>query len=210
MKYEDNSVNINRGTGDVEGDSRNYHHGDLRAKALKLGMEIIEKQEHPELGLRALARQLGVSATALYRHFPSKDALFDAFALEALNRLGEHQAQAAKAAGGGRLGFAEVGITYVAWAVANPSLLRLINTRIQSVDLGQQDNSDMGEALRQLKTGIAAMLPPNIAEERRIAAELHAWSLVHGLSMLILDGLVKHDPKLVRQVVSLASFHSAP
>ena len=52
-----------------------YHHGDLRSAALQLGMERLTDQEHPELGLRALARDLGVSATALYRHFPNKDAL---------------------------------------------------------------------------------------------------------------------------------------
>ena len=103
-----------------------YHHGDLRAAALELGMQWIEDQDHPDLGLRALARELGVSATALYRHFPNKDALLDALALEALNRLGANQAEAATAAGGGREGFCEVGVTYVKWAVENPALVRLI------------------------------------------------------------------------------------
>ena len=64
-----------------------YHHGDLRASALQMGMERLESQEQPDLGLRALARDLGVSATALYRHFPNKDALLDALALEGLTQL---------------------------------------------------------------------------------------------------------------------------
>ena len=106
-----------------------YHHGDLRASALQMGMERLESQEQPDLGLRALARDLGVSATALYRHFPNKDALLDALALEGLTRLGAHQAAAAAQAGGGRDGFAEVGVTYVKWAGENPALLRLIYNR---------------------------------------------------------------------------------
>ena len=178
-----------------------YHHGDLRAAALQMGMERLESQEQPDLGLRALARDLGVSATALYRHFPNKDALLDALALEGLNRLGWHQAEAAKAAGGGRAGFAEVGVTYVDWAVKHPALLRLIYTRVGKVDLDVDDSSAMGEAFRQLRKGIAALMPENLGPTERAVATLHAWSLVHGLAMLILDGQVDYDPEMIRNVV---------
>ena len=143
-----------------------YHHGDLRAAALQMGMERLEDLAHPELGLRALARDLGVSATALYRHFPNKDALLDALALEGLNRLGQNQAEAAEAAGGGKAGFAEVGITYVEWAVRHPALLRLIYSRVGKVDLDSDDPSAMGEAFRQLRKGIAATMPGTLALPR--------------------------------------------
>jgi AcrR family transcriptional regulator len=183
-----------------------YHHGDLRAAALQMGMERLESQEQPDLGLRALARDLGVSATALYRHFPNKDALLDALALDSLNRLGRHQAEAAKAAGGGRDGFAEVGVTYVTWAVQHPALLRLINSRVGQVDLAADDPTAMDESYNQLRAGIAAMIPDEMAKDQRAAAALHAWSLVHGLAMLILDGQVEYDPAMVRKVVLMTDF----
>ena len=169
-------------------------------------MERIEEQDHPDLGLRALARDLGVSATALYRHFPNKDALLDALALEALERLGINQAKAAMRAGGGMEAFVEVGITYVEWAVANPALVRLIYSRVGEVNLQDGDPDEMGEAFRQLKAGIAAMMPDDLSEEDRTAAALHAWSLVHGLAMLILDGQVEYDPKMIRKVVTMTDF----
>ena len=183
-----------------------YHHGDLRAAALEMGMERLANREQPDLGLRALARDLGVSATALYRHFPNKDALLDALALEGLNRLGQHQAEAAAEAGGGQDGFAEVGVTYVTWAVENPALLRLIYHRIGLVDLTTDDPNAMGEAFHQLRAGIAAMIPDEMAKEERAAAALHAWSLVHGLAMLILDGQVEYDPAMIRKVVLMTEF----
>ena len=183
-----------------------YHHGDLRAAALHMGMERLASQEQPDLGLRALARDLGVSATALYRHFPNKDALLDALALEGLNRLGRHQSEAAARAGGGHDGFAEVGVTYVTWAVEHPALLRLIYNRIGLVDLTTDDPTAMGEAFHQLRAGIAAMMPDKMAKDQRAAAALHAWSLVHGLAMLILDGQVEHDPAMVRKVVLMTDF----
>ncbi len=185
-----------------------YHHGDLRAAALQIGMERIEDQDHPDLGLRALARDLGVSATALYRHFPNKDALLDALALEALGRLGANQARAAEAAGGGRNGFIEVGITYVTWAVENPSLFRLIYTRVGKVDF-DCDPTEMGEAFMQLRGGIATTMPDNMSIEQRNVAALHAWSLVHGLAMLILDGQVEYDPDMVRNVVVMTDFRGS-
>jgi|TARA_R110002126_G_scaffold3111_12_gene17131 AcrR family transcriptional regulator len=183
-----------------------YHHGDLRAAALQMGMEKLADQEQPDLGLRALARDLGVSATALYRHFPNKDALLDALALEGLSRLGHSQAEAAEAAGGGEAGFAEVGITYVEWAVQHPALLRLIYSRVGRVDLAIDDPSAMGEAFRQLRKGIAAKMPGDLAPEERTAATLHAWSLVHGLAMLILDGQIDYDPAMIRKVVLMTDF----
>lgn len=193
-----NSVNIK--------DSGGYHHGDLRSAALALGMRWIEEQNHPDIGLRALARDLGVSATALYRHFPNKDAFLDALALAALERLGVNQAKAATESGGGADGFVEVGITYVEWAVANPALVRLIFSRVGEVDLKDGDPDEMGEAFRQLRIGIAAAMPDKLSAEEKAAAALHAWSLVHGLAMLILDGQIKYDPVMVRKVVSMTDF----
>lgn len=198
MNAKGNSVNIK--------ESHAYHHGDLRATAIAVGMKRIEGMAHPDLGLRALARDLGVSATALYRHFPNKDALLDALALEALNRLGANQAEAALAAGGGREGFVEVGVIYVRWAVENPALVRLIYNRVGKVDLESDNPSEMGEAFLQLRKGITAMMPDDMSGENRTVAALHAWSLVHGLAMLILDGQVEYDPDMVRKVVQSTEF----
>lgn len=202
MTNKDNSVNIK----EKSASSGSYHHGDLRSAALALGMERIEQQDHPELGLRALARDLDVSATALYRHFPNKDALLDALALEALERLGVNQAKAAIKAGGGLEAFVEVGITYVEWAVTNPALVRLIYSRVGEVDLKDGDPKEMGEAFRQLRAGIEAMMPSSLPAEDKAAAALHAWSLVHGLAMLILDGQVEYDPAMIRKVVTMTDF----
>ncbi len=205
MTANDNSVNIKGNTKD----SGTYHHGDLRSAALDMGMRRIEEQDRPDLGLRALARDLGVSATALYRHFPNKDALLDALALEAVDRLGMNQAKAAMAAGGGRDGFLEVGITYVEWAVENPALVRLIFSRVGKVDFTDSSPGEMGEAFHQLRTGIAAMIPESMSEEQHATAALHAWSLVHGLTMLILDGQIEYDPEMIRKVILMTQFGSA-
>ncbi|MFT3975751.1 MAG: helix-turn-helix domain-containing protein, partial [Sphingomonas bacterium] len=55
--------------------SKAYHHGDLRAALVAEGLLLIEEQGADDLSLRELARRVGVSATAVYRHFPDKAAL---------------------------------------------------------------------------------------------------------------------------------------
>ena len=50
------------------------------------------------------------------------------------------------------------------------------------------------------------MIPDEMAKEERAAAALHAWSLVHGLAMLILDGQIDYDPEMVRKVVLMTDF----
>ena len=53
-----------------------YHHGDLRLAILKAACEHLRRENAESLSLRALARGIGVSQTAPYRHFDSKNALF--------------------------------------------------------------------------------------------------------------------------------------
>lgn len=178
-----------------------YHHGDLRAAAIALGLEKLASQEVPDLGLRAIARELGVSATALYRHFASKDALLDALAGEGLRQLGESQRAAAAAAGGGEAAFRATGEAYVRWAVANPALFSLTFSRNGRADFADPDTCDH-EAERLLKAGIASVLPQLPPGSDRASAALHAWSLVHGLANLILAGHIDNDPTTIRAALA--------
>lgn len=196
MTSKDNSVNMKSDGAKAAGA---YHHGDLRAAVIAAGLKRLAGGDGAELGLRALARDVGVSATALYRHFPDKEALLDALADEGLRRLGALQAQAWLKAGGGVAGFKATGITYVRFAHDEPALFRLSFTR-QMPDRYAKDAGDGGEiAYNLLRAGVGEALPgvdPDIAA-------LHAWALVHGLAMLILDRRVEWDAAMVESVVGL-------
>ncbi len=194
MTANDNTVNIKS--------DEAYHHGDLRAAAIALGLEKLASQEVPDLGLRAIARELGVSATALYRHFASKDALLEALAGEGIRQLGRSQVAAAAAAGGGYAAFQATGVAYVEWAVANPALFALTFACKPGPDMADADADD-NDAFRQLQAGISGVLPQLEPGSDRASAAIHAWSLVHGLANLILAGQVAYDPALIRSVVGL-------
>jgi AcrR family transcriptional regulator len=197
MMDEDNSVNIESDGAKAAGA---YHHGDLRAAVIAAGLKRLEAGDDGELGLRALARDVGVSATALYRHFPDKEALLDALADEGLRRLGARQAQAWLKAGGGRNGFKATGSTYVRFAHDEPALFRLSFTR-QMSERHAKGQGDGGEvAYNLLRAGVGEALP-GVANPD--TAALHAWALVHGLAMLILDRRLEWDEAMVDEVVGL-------
>lgn len=197
MTNEGNGVNMKNAVSKAQG---SYHHGDLRAAVIAAGLKRLEEGDGAELGLRALARDVGVSATALYRHFPDKEALLDALADEGLRHLGAQQAQAWLKAGGGSDGFKATGMAYVRFAHQSPALFRLSFTR-QMPARAADDGHDGGEvAYNLLRAGVGEALP-GVANPD--AAALHAWALVHGLAMLVLDKRIAWDEAMVEEVVGL-------
>ena len=137
-------------------------------------------------------------ATALYRHFPDKEALLDALANEGLRRLGALQSQAWLKAGGGSAGFKATGIAYVRFAYDEPALFRLSFTRQMTE---RKEEGDGGEvAYNLLRASVGEALPG--VKDPDVAA-LHAWALVHGLAMLVLDRRIDWDEAMVEKVVGL-------
>ena len=89
-------------------------------------MERLRKGAVDELSLREIARSVGVSATAVYRHFPDKAALLSALRQEADVMLAEAFRSAMAKVKPGHEAFDAMGRAYVRFALANPALFRLM------------------------------------------------------------------------------------
>ncbi|MDB5711666.1 MAG: TetR/AcrR family transcriptional regulator [Sphingomonas bacterium] len=179
-------------------EKRTYHHGDLRAAAITAGLELLKSRTADDLGLREVARAVGTSATALYRHFPDKAALLRALAGEGLHRLGVAQRAASDAAGGGAAGFSATGSAYVRFALDNPALFRLIFANPMPHDKKTQVPADPDDAMAMLQANAAALAPAGM--DPRIFA-LQSWSIAHGLAMLILDRQLHIDDATIDAVI---------
>jgi AcrR family transcriptional regulator len=155
-------------------------------------MRALETTDPGELSLRQLAREVGVSATAVYRHFPDKRSLLGALADAGVAMLFEDQRAASEAAGGGIDGFAATGRAYVRFAVAHPGLFRLIFTHAELVG-----GAELGDnpAARLLRANSEALSGGDAEEARRIM--VRSWAVAHGLAMLILDGHLPADDALI-------------
>ena len=184
---------------------RAYHHGDLRAALIQAGLKLIEERTADEVGLREAARAVGVSATAVYRHFPDKAAYLGALAREGLARLAAAQRSAFEIAGGGASGFSATGRAYVRFALENPGLFRLIFSSAAKLDPSNWSGHE-DDAMRMLMQNAERLAAgERNPDEARIFA-LRSWALVHGLAVLMLDGQVPADEGTIDAVVEIQGF----
>ena len=188
----------------LESPTRSYHHGDLRSALVAAGLKALESDDVADLSLRQIAREVGVSATAVYRHFPDKQALLAALAEEGIARLGEAQ-QAAAASADKAAAFAATGRAYVRFALAHPALFRLAFN--QCASLG---SSVFGEGLaaRLLQEQASEAAGNDPEATRRLM--IQAWAIVHGLAMLMLDEQLPAEDALIDQVIDPATLFTRP
>ncbi len=197
VEANDNTVNIKR-------PRKSYHHGDLRDALIVAGMKILETRQSQDLGLREVAREVGVSATAVYRHFPDKDALLRAIAARGFAMMAEMQ-MAASAPAAGAAAFAAVGGAYVRFALRYPAIFRLMFSSAPPRDLFSVKLEDLAGPMRLLREHVSGVTPPHLSDETRKIVSIRAWALVHGLAVLALDGMITVDDALIDAVISGAA-----
>ena len=192
MNGDDNSVTTKKR-------SRGYHHGDLRSALIETGLSWLATRQGEDISLREVARLVGVSSTAVYRHFPDKQALIAAICGRGEAELAAAQRVAADAAGGGVAGFGASGQAYVRFALANPGLFRLMMSTRPATGWLTDILDDKSPAMRVLRDNVASVLPDSADTHQRLTA-IHAWSLVHGMAMLMLDGMIPADETLISSI----------
>jgi AcrR family transcriptional regulator len=173
---------------------RSYHHGDLRQALVHSALEILSEAGVGGLSLRAAARRAQVSAMAPYRHFADKEALLAAVAEYGFRELASRLTAATATAADPRAGLAALGVAYVLFACDQPSLFKLMFgptiERKSGHPVLEEAGSACFNALRQAVE--AAKFFEGDYDPGDVA--LACWSLVHGLSALIVDGrLIEHD-----------------
>lgn len=170
--------------------SSHYHHGNLRQELLAAARRDLRKKGKENLSLRALAREIGVSQTAPYRHFADKPALLAALAAQGFTELTDCTRQALQAAGDNPEAMLNgAGRAYVSFARKNPELFKLMfGPRPET----EGEDQELGEAREQSFAVISMIMQRGIAEkvfveDDPVRLARAAWSMVHGLSTLIID-----------------------
>jgi AcrR family transcriptional regulator len=163
---------------------RAYHHGDLPAALIAAARELLAEDGAEALALRAVARRAGVSAMAPYRHFPDKEAMVAAVAADGFRELAAVLETADRSVPPAAA-LLEQGVAYVRFACAQPALFRLMfGPPRQGTHPALK--RDEAQAYGVLAARVAAETPAPARSSRTLAC----WSLVHGLSMLIIDGQI--------------------
>ncbi|WP_423369494.1 TetR/AcrR family transcriptional regulator [Burkholderia sp. LMG 32019] len=175
-----------------------YHHGNLRQAVLDLALTTLAQSSAHELSVRNLATQLGVSDSAVYRHFVNKDALLLALVVEGFRRLTQAQVDAFAAGiargASARDAFRAGGLAYVKFARAHAELFRLMFGGFTDP---QQDNGELARARREnsdvTAEAIRRMIGPLADDAQLRTYSVGVRSFVHGFAMLWIDGHLDGD-----------------
>lgn len=171
--------------------TKGYHHGDLRNALLEAAIRHIAAAREVSFTLRELAGALGVSSAAPFRHFPSKRALLAAIAQAGFRQLGEaFDAIDTEFSNDPVECFRHKGVAYVRFAASHqPYFLAMYHPDLS-------DKSDFPELKAACDQAFASMRATvRSCQERQLLHDfgvekitLAAWSAVHGLAALLIDG----------------------
>jgi AcrR family transcriptional regulator len=182
-------------------EQRSYHHGDLRQALVRSALEILSEAGVAGLSLRAAARRAKVSAMAPYRHFADKEALLAAVAEYGFQQLGA-RLTAATATAPDRAGLAALGVAYVVFARDEPSLFKLMFGPTIEKKSAHPALDEAGCACFNVLRRAVEAAGFSDREADLDDVSLACWSLVHGLSALIVDGRLAEDDAGPAEVVA--------
>ena len=184
---------------------QNYHHGDLRNTLIQTATLLLPQHGAAGLSLRAIAKAAGVSHAAPYRHFRDKTDLLESIAISGYNRLADASQNAERRfPNSPQQQLFEAGMGYLSLVMEQPELAHLMFS-------GMLTKENCGEALSQAGAIAVQSLAQIIENGKRLgmyadrATEdltLTALACVHGITMMILGGLIKR-PKTKRQLQTL-------
>ena len=189
-----------------------YRHGDLRRALLTAGIALARGGGPDAVVLREATRRAGVVPNAAYRHFAGRSALLSAVRAAALSMLAvAMEAELARLdprrppADFARASLRAVGSAYLRFAQTETGLFCTAFTAPEESEVsddpakagltGRNPFQLLSDALDRLTA--AGVLPP----ARRPGAEYLAWSTVHGLAMLFIEGPLNRMPAAQRREI---------
>jgi len=171
-------------------ESANYHHGNLRLALLTAALDQIKERGVEKLSLRGIARAVGVSQTAPYRHFKDKNQLLAEVAAQAFSDLHQATSSNINNTQGASKNIKTIGMAYLSFAIANPEKYKLmfgssIQNRRNYASMIEASEQSFQVLIRQVERGIEegdflSGCPMILANT--------LWTQVHGMASLIIDG----------------------
>ena len=167
-----------------------YHHGNLAESLLDAVDELASKFGLEAVTLRACAKLIGVSPSSAFRHYSDKRALLTAFATKALLQLSDAMQEAKESAVlDGKNPFLAVGLAYIEFALDKPAFFRAM-WREETIYSSDQNYLTATQQLSMHLQGGFANTIEDKDPDSFSPQELLAWSSVHGLASLFVDGPV--------------------
>lgn len=171
---------------------KGYHHGNLREALVEEALSLIEEEGVERLTLRAVARRVGVTHAAPYRHFADKTAMIGGVAEKGFRLLTDHLTRTLDAAPSPVARLQALGRGYVTFALEHPAYFRLMFGP-EAADKSRDPRLD--EAAK----AAFALVPKTIAAAQEdgfvrpgdpLELAIGLWAVGHGVAVLLVDGAI--------------------
>lgn len=172
-----------------------YHHGNLRVALLEAAVELIRESSVEKLSLRALARKVGVSQTAPYRHFKDKNHLLVEIAKHTFEEIVAYTIKELEPQESPAENVCNCGRAYLRYALANPERYKLIfgpsiENRETYPDLMEAGMNSFSILMNLVEQGIEQgdfldQCPKLLANA--------CWTSMHGFASLAIDGFYQRQ-----------------
>lgn len=156
-----------------------YHHGNVAADALVAASALLQAKGIDSLSLRGVARAIGVSPCALYRHYKDKQALLEALAEHQLRNMASYFHEYIEKAPSDEPLLA-LGKAYLSYAKEFPHDFKLVFNMCDLDPLNPQQDGPYAILLAIIEQ----MHPPGTPAQTIQLCALSAWSTVHGMAEL--------------------------
>ena len=169
-----------------------YHHGDLRAALIEASFDALAECGLQRFSVAAVARRLGVSSAAPYRHFPDRDHLLSAVSAVAAQRLREAVEAAAAEAGDDPVDrLAATAGAYVRYVTRSGAGFHVIFAAGLSGLHDEERREHTRALMTTLLTLTVAVEPSSYKEVLHLIQEIIA--VAHGYTALLTDGFFSLD-----------------
>ncbi len=192
---------------ELGGKQKPFHHGALREALLAAALDAVVRFGIDSLSMRELARTIGVSHGAPYRHFANKEEMLIALGVMGLGELRDRLRSAWVEKSQGKNGLARlkrVGWAYLQFAADEPALFRLIFSRELSDRVVSEElravESETFEALHDAVSHAKEALGTSSGPAPQVTA-MHLWAGLHGLAHLWVEGRLDRLDALDQDVV---------
>ena len=170
-----------------------YHHGDLKKTLVLEGRQLLSEDGYEKFSLRKLAKRLGVSSMASYRHFKTKEELFGAIVEDAFEQFAQALEKSVPKEASLMEQMVHMCIGYVRFFINNPDILKVLfmeDRHRNATIMNQDETQDLTERMRTQKSfhlysTLAKRLTPLFPDLNEEEVILAIWSRAHGLAILI-------------------------
>jgi AcrR family transcriptional regulator len=185
---------------------------DLPARILKEAEKVVVASGHHGINMRRLASKVGVSATAIYHYFESKEAILRKLRIGAAEKLND-RIRAIDPRLSPHEFIGELGLQYLAYARENPNLYRLLFEASFDEHAEAEDHPVLYFTYLAARSALEKMARQGAGMPDPRHGAMMGWMMLHGFCSLMMSGMLPLAEGMTReslQELFMSNYASGP